>query len=371
MSLFRNTLAVLGSVLPVALATIQPQSAATTTIVAGSIANSVTLQQRAPSIKSTFPAASCGSPCIISFNSIATTLTLTAPPVTVSVADSKNSITVSFSPTTTVVTFHPTPSTIANENPKATPTITIQPASIGKYSLRGSANYNTEQGQSQVVVQDDVEYYGQPAVEEDQGCPYPEAKVGPRPPDGEFDFLNCPHDHISDYLIAIEDARMIANYAYQSQIGEGFASYDEYFAPGHGEDLQKLSYVLSVTTDIRSDVRPHVRFVCLDQQTNDQFDGKYQRKCVERRTETEWCSVDIQTVPDADYDSHFILAAHTILHELSHVFAVTEPIGLTPLGFNLQNPEIYHPSECKALRHNDPEAATDNAQSHALSMAGE
>lgn len=70
-------------------------------------------------------ASDCGSPCEIYFSTFSTTLTVSVPPQTMTVAGALNPVTVTFTPVTTTTTIHPSAQTVDNSYPKATPSIDI------------------------------------------------------------------------------------------------------------------------------------------------------------------------------------------------------------------------------------------------------
>ncbi|PKY06575.1 hypothetical protein P168DRAFT_339824 [Aspergillus campestris IBT 28561] len=85
----------------------------------------------------TFPASECGNPCTVEFESITTTVTVAPPDQTVSVESLTKDLTFAFSPLTTVAVVGPAAQTFPNDDPSATPTITLHPLDLGSVFLLG------------------------------------------------------------------------------------------------------------------------------------------------------------------------------------------------------------------------------------------
>ncbi|KAJ5963720.1 uncharacterized protein N7479_003596 [Penicillium vulpinum] len=90
------------------------------------------------------PASECGSPCIVSFEPITTIVTISIPDQTVWVASVSQSVTFDFPPVTTTTVFQPSAQTFSNNDPVATPTITLQPLQVGSVMVFGSEDMDID-----------------------------------------------------------------------------------------------------------------------------------------------------------------------------------------------------------------------------------
>ncbi|KAJ5870536.1 hypothetical protein N7455_005477 [Penicillium solitum] len=91
-----------------------------------------------------FPASECGSPCTISFEPVTTALTVSVPSQTVWVASITKSVSFGFTPVTTTTVFQPSAQTFSNDDPAATPTITLQPLQLGSITVFGSEDMDMD-----------------------------------------------------------------------------------------------------------------------------------------------------------------------------------------------------------------------------------
>ncbi|CAI7652575.1 unnamed protein product [Penicillium crustosum] len=104
----------------------------------------------------TFPASECGSPCTISFQPITTALTVSVPSQTVWVASITKSVSFGFTPVTTTTVFQPSAQTFSNNDPAATPKITLQPLQLGSIIVFGSEDMDMD-----IEDEMDVDHYEQ------------------------------------------------------------------------------------------------------------------------------------------------------------------------------------------------------------------
>ncbi|KAJ5384744.1 hypothetical protein N7517_002655 [Penicillium concentricum] len=86
----------------------------------------------------TFPASRCDSPCIVNFFPVTTVLTISAPTQTVWVSIFKEFVTFNFPAITTSTVLQPSAQTFINNDPVATPTITLSPAEVGVLTIFGN-----------------------------------------------------------------------------------------------------------------------------------------------------------------------------------------------------------------------------------------
>ncbi len=98
-----------------------------------------------------FPASLCGTPCVVTWSPLTTTLTIHPPAATISFEDAPSSITVSFDEVITTTTIQLAPSTSPNSDLEGTPTLSF-PLSISLGSLVVSAQTTITNNQNEQVV---------------------------------------------------------------------------------------------------------------------------------------------------------------------------------------------------------------------------
>ncbi|KAJ5836539.1 hypothetical protein N7447_002565 [Penicillium robsamsonii] len=92
----------------------------------------------------TLPASECGSPCTVSFEPVTTTVIVSVPAQTVWVASITQSMIFDFTPVTTTTVFQPSAQTFPNDDPVATPAITLQPLELGTVAVFGSEDMDID-----------------------------------------------------------------------------------------------------------------------------------------------------------------------------------------------------------------------------------
>jgi hypothetical protein len=192
-----------------------------------------------------FPASLCGTPCVVTWSPLTTTLTLHPPAATISFEDAPSSITVSFGDVTTVTTIQLAPSTSPNSDPEGTPTLSF-PLSFSLGSLVVSAQATITNNNEQVVlaVEEDLDLDAEGETDDegdssDSGSDSGSSDSGPESGGTDSDFGEIEYDPELDDDEDDNPARDNCEYTYANKTLAIVGGLDQPFDMLGCTDIQK------------------------------------------------------------------------------------------------------------------------------------